>query len=407
MKNNVYCVAVAKNIPPALEQHIYDNITNSNYVFSEYTDIVSTLQYTGSNLRQINYYTLKDITADAYHRVSTSIVTSNLGRIFDFKLTDCSDLNFKDVFRKTTSANVNEPSGVVYFSGIRRLKMYTADSNVGYNDTESVSNQKTIMPLGPYKNTNQYKLEAPKLGYRFSYDLKTTGMLSNNDLINGTRYVKITPSYYYISKSGTGYDENITLYYKNESGKYVPFVNSGYSIYFRPNDGYRNLSNKNITPNSSFLSTKLEKLDISNSSGFIINSKMVDTSGNNDNFIQTWYGEFKLPNSTIAVPNGGNINNPKTDGYIGVKFVVECIDKTGGNTIVISYNVNDKSAGGINTSQWDYDGYAGFNTPGSQATNLKLQLEKGVLNLDNNMYNKIKGTVVLYDTDNRAAQDFE
>lgn len=45
--------------------------------------------------------------------------------------------------------------------------------------------------------------------------------------------------------------------------------------------------------------------------------------------------------------------------------------------------------------------------PGSEAKQLKLRLESGTMILNNDMYNKIKGTVILYDADNRAAQDFD
>jgi hypothetical protein len=233
--NTVYAVAIANNIPSLLEQEIYNNLQNrSSYVadFDLYSDNSQTTQYVGNTLRQSQYYTIGSIVSDAYHMAKASISTSNLGRIFDFKLTDCSDLNFKDVFRKSTSTNVNSPTGTVYFSGVRRLKMYDSSSDIGYNETEEVSDRKTILPLGPYKNTNAANIEAPKLGYRIAFDLKTTGFIADSSINANTRYVKITPSYYYISKDGTVYDSNITLYYKNSSGKYIPFVNSGYNINF-------------------------------------------------------------------------------------------------------------------------------------------------------------------------------
>ena len=44
---------------------------------------------------------------------------------------------------------------------------------------------------------------------------------------------------------------------------------------------------------------------------------------------------------------------------------------------------------------------------GKNVDNLRLQLEKGVWEMDNSRYNDIKGTVVLFDLDNRAANDFE
>ena len=412
-QNTIEAVGITKNIPFLLEDYIYstlDSNSRSTTVFSNYVDNNQIWQYTANTLRQSTYYTIRSIVADGFHMARATRATSNLGRIFDFKLTDCSDLNFKDVFRKSSGNNVNEPTGTVYFSGVKRLRIYDTSSDVGYNETESVSNTKTILPLGPYKNTNITQIDAPKLGYRIAFDLKTTGNISDDKIRAGTRKIVIKPSYYYIGKDGTGYDENITLYYKNAEGKYIPFVNSAtpYKIYFKPNDGYRNLSNRSITPNNTFLSDKLEELEISSPNGFVLNYKMLDTSGMGDNFIQSWYGEFKLPNSTIAVQNGGNINSPKTGGYIGVRFNIECVDTINGQTITLSYNKNDSSASpNTNTTQWDYDGYLGFVNPGSEAKDLKLRLGSTTMTLDNNMYNKMKGTVILYDTDNRAAQDFE
>ena len=412
-QNTIEAVGITKNIPFLLEDYIYstlDSNSRSTTVFSNYVDNNQIWQYTANTLRQSTYYTIRSIVADGFHMARATRATSNLGRIFDFKLTDCSDLNFKDVFRKSSGNNVNEPTGTVYFSGVKRLRIYDTSSDVGYNETESVSNTKTILPLGPYKNTNITQIDAPKLGYRIAFDLKTTGNISDDKIRAGTRKIVIKPSYYYIGKDGTGYDENITLYYKNAEGKYIPFVNSAtpYKIYFKPNDGYRNLSNRSITPNNTFLSDKLEELEISSPNGFVLNYKMLDTSGMGDNFIQSWYGEFKLPNSTIAVQNGGNINSPKTGGYIGVRFNIECVDTINGQTITLSYNKNDSSASpNTNTTQWDYDGYLGFVNPGSEAKDLKLRLGSTTMTLDNNMYNKMKGTVILYDTDNRAAQDFD
>ena len=413
-QNNIEAVGIAKNVPDLLEDYIYNsldaNMRSTSAFSSEYVDYSQIWQNSSNTLRQARFYTIKSIVSDAFHIARTTITTSNLGRIFDFKITDCADLNFKDVFRTTTGNNVNTPTGQVYFSGIKRLKMYNTSSEIGYNETEDVADKKMILPLGPYKNTNVALIDAPKLGYRVAFDLKTTGYISDASIKAGTRKIIVKPSYYYIGKDGSGYDENITLYYKNSSGKYIPFVNSSepYMLYFKPNDGYRNLSNRSITPNSSFLSDKLEQLEISSPNGFVLNYKMLDTSGNGDNFIQTWYGEFKLPNSTIAVPNGGNINSPKTNGYIGVRFDITCVDTINGQTVTLSYNQADKSANSsTNTTQWDYDGYLGFVSPGSEASNIKLRLASKVATLDNTMYNKIKSTVVLYDTDSRAAQDFD
>ena len=78
----------------------------------------------------------------------------------------------------------------------------------------------------------------------------------------------------------------------------------------------------------------------------------------------------------------------------------------------ISYNTNNKNASpNENTSQWDYEGYLGFNSCGSEykeTDNLSIQLEKGTWKIKNNsMYSLVKSTVVLFDLDNRAANDFD
>ena len=90
-------------------------------------------------------------------------------------------------------------------------------------------------------------------------------------------------------------------------------------------------------------------------------------------------------------------------------FNIEAIDKVNGTQVSISYNKNDlASANTTNTTQWDYEGFLGFNQVGSELTNpLNIQLEKGIWKIDRDEdYQKIKGTVILYDTDDRAANDF-
>ena len=229
---------------------------------------------------------------------------------------------------------------------------------------------------------------------------------------------KIKPTYYYISKDGKDYVDNITLYYKNSEGKYVTFENSNYILYFKPNDGYRFKLNSSVTNKTDVMSTQLEPLEISSKEGFYLNYKMMNSS--NNYFIQSWYGEFKLPNSTIAV--GGkksNISNSLKDGYIGVKFNISCIDKKDTiNYNTNNHNVKDEKTNQVkpNTSQWDYEGYLGFREPGNQAGDIPIQLEKGIWIVNDNndssrtskaTYNDIKGTVVLFDLDNRAANDFD
>lgn len=417
-KNNLLNSVMLKNY--------ISNETNSSYKLGTDINGSSTdvkLDYCDGNIVYTDYkvhdssaYYGKDMFGDAYYFAKTTTSVTNIGRIYDFKVTDCSDIDYKKVFRKTTGNNVNSLTGIEYFSGIKKFSIFSNDVNTlgDREDVKSVSSSsKTILPLGPYKNTDTSYVNAPKMGYRISFDLKTSGYYNyTTDAKNSKREIKITPSYYYISKDGKTYkSNNIDLYYKNSDGKYVKFVGSDYTIYFKPKDGYRTKTNSTTTPDNEFMSEQLEPLKIGSSEGFTLDYKMMNTS--NDNFIQSWYGEFKLPNSTIVTENG-NVSKPLTDGYIGVRFNIVCTDKDKDNKTVqeISYNTNNKNADpNTNTSQWDYEGYLGFNSCGSEykeTDNLSIQLEKGTWKIQNDsMYSLVKSTVVLFDLDNRAANDFD
>lgn len=349
--------------------------------------------------------------SDAYYFAMARAETTNVGRIYDFKVTDCSDIDYKSVFRKSSGANnINDLTGVQYFSGVKLFNIYTNEINSLDDRGEiniSGSSAKKILPLGPYKNTNTSYVNAPKMGYRISFDLKTSGFFDGQS--SYSREILIQPSYYYISKDGTNFDKEINLYYKNSDGKYEKFSGSDYTIYFKPKDGYRSVANSVTAGNTSGMSEQLEPLAVGSTSGFTLNSKMMSTADNN--FIQAWYGEFKLPNSIIAV-KGSDVSKPYTNGYIGVVFKITSIDKDSNKNIIreLSYNQNNNNADEDkkdNTTQWDYEGYLGFTNYGNKVDSITLQLEKGEWKIDDSRYQEIKGTVVLYDTDNRASNDFD
>ncbi len=350
--------------------------------------------------------------SDGYYYAMKTVEVRSVSRIYDFRITDCSDLAYKSVFRNSN----NELIGNNYFSGTRRLFVY-ANGNKEYTsiltrDKDDLyiygtSSTKTL-PLGPYKHSTATYTKAPKLGYRISYDLKTSGyyLADGNDVT--ARKIAIKPSYYYISKDGTTLIKDIDLYYKDQNEKYKNFEGSNYTIYFTPNDGYR-LKSNSTTSDTSMMSKQSVALNIASSSGeFYLNDSMM--SSDDSNYIQSWYGEFKLPNTTIAVRKGDNVNNALTDGYIGVKFDITCADSVLDETI--SYSSANKSNGSqINSTQWDYEGYLGFSNPGqpiNENTSLRLQLEKGIWVIGNQeTYDFVKGTVVLFDTDERASNDIQ
>ena len=231
-------------------------------------------------------------------------------------------------------------------------------------------------------------------------------MADGNDVTS--RKIIIRPSYYYLSKDGNTLIKDIDLYFRDQSDKYRNFEGSNYTIYFTPNDGYR-LKSNSTTSNISSMTMQSTALNIGSSSGeFYLTDYMM--SSDDSNYIQSWYGEFKLPNTTIAVRKGDNINNVLTDGYIGVKFDITCQDTVLDETI--SYSSPNKNATSqVNTTQWDYEGYLGFANPGqsvNDSSSLRLQLEKGIWAIrDQETYDFVKGTVILYDTDDRASDDIQ
>ena len=350
---------------------------------------------------------------DAYYFAKDTIITNNISRIYDFKLTDCSDVDFKDVFRvpstnKETNKTVNVLTDNVYYSGINQLRIYQGSYNDLSNRTDLKSKNGLItktLPLGPYKHIAGNYIKAPKMGYRISFDLKTSGYY--NPAKSDTKYIQITPSYYYISKDAKTYYNNINLYYKDSTGKYRNFNGSNYTITYRPNDGYRSLYNKNIAGNLSTMSTKLLPLNVSKT--FNLTKTMMSYSDNN--FIQAWYGEFKLPNSTIALGGPNNsLNNSLTNGYVGVRFNMTVVTTNNTKTISVNYNTSDKTSGLPNTTQWDYEGYLGidYGKAINASNNAAIKLEKDNWNISNQTeYDKVRGTIVFFDLDNRAANDFE
>ena len=377
-------------------------------------DFSSTLTNLGKSIRNDAYYVSNIV----------KVVSTNISRVYGFKITDCTDVNYKNVFRKNTDSSVNEHTGTVYTSGIRDLDVFTNK----YNNV----NENTILPLGPYKQVGGY-VDAPKIGYRFSFDLKTSGYYDYNST-DQKRTIVIFPQLYYLSKDGTSLIENVDAYYKNSSGKYQKITQiaipqnddelrrlyidyargsgslNGYKLSYIPNDGYRNVLNIGITQLTDMFTRNKIELDMS---AIILKKQSMCT--NNLLFVQSWYGEYKLPNSTILVKSGEtNLNNQLTDGYLGVIFNIGVVEEySTEDPVVISYNTSDKmraEAARYNSTEWDYEGYLGFpqTSYGNKLTGtLKLQLAKGIMNITDDIYQKIKGTVMLYDIDNRAASDFE
>ena len=397
-ENNKYTVR-------AVTHNITDLMRNVSLEYSSIEDMMTyneTLREFMNNICDVSSY---------FSETEEEVAIVN--RLYDFRVTDLKDINWKNVFRKSSNAATNIHTGNVYYAGTTKWNSKSEKINEVINRTASDigRNPLRILPIGPYKNSDTTYIKAPKLGYRFSFDMKLTGTYSSNKKVN------ITTKFYYVSKDGKtfiqeydGKNEGIYLFYKNSNGKYVRIDETnggGYNLTFIPNDGYRYIED---TDKSKLATTTVS---LGNLRKIILNHQMTTTSAG-EGYV-TYYGEYKLPNSTIAVmvdKNGKyDINKPLTDGYIGVIFDIKAYtgtilsnDKT--QSVNLSYS---KDTNGTNTSQWDYEGFLGYTKFGNKVADnlLSLKLEKGKWSINNETYNKIKGSIVLYDIDQRAATDYE
>lgn len=345
-----------------------------------------------------------------------------INRAFDFKVTDLKDVNWKSVFRKTATSNTNAHRGIVYHAGSTKWNTNTDKSNdIVHRTSSEIGRSPTrILPLGPYKNTNTTYIKAPKMGYRFSFDFKVTGSYYDSEgNVRDYKKAYIATKFYYISKDGKKYlkeydgkSEGIYLFYRTSDGRYVRIDENGgnYNLTFTPNDGYRY-----VQDTDTFTLSK-KAVSLGNLRNLTLTHEMATVAPNGA--IITYYGEYKLPNSTIAVEvdkNGTyNINEPLQDGYIGVVFDIVAYagkakieDKI--EEIELSYSKNTKE-NKPNTSQWDYEGFLGYTNYGEYVPEdnpIKLKLEEGTWLINDEVYNEIKGSVMLYDLDERAAADYE
>lgn len=417
--------AITKNIAGGLanykESSVYKD--SNTYTYDEFLKI-------RGNICNVLSGNIDDIDAPVYYDEKlVEISSEKVDRLYDFRVTDVKDIDWKDIFRGKDSSIHN---GDAYYIGLRGYDLL--EGLVKRTTSEVGKELNRTLPIGPYKSTDSTYMKAPKLGYRISFDVKLSGAYdagktygasystpapeSDTSLRGQTlRNVIIKPKFYYISKNGKTYKPSsaIDLYYKNDSGKYIGIEN--YALTYTPKDGNRLLDSEDLTTN---LSTKVEYLNniSANPSHYdglsplciILTPSAMTTGSTNDDY-QTYYGEYKLPNSTIVVNSGDTPSeaNRLKDGYVGIVFEITSGYEKDGIYYTLNYsqNMDRETTATANSSEWEYEGYLKqqYNKP---FTSAKIQLEKGVWNITTDAdYENIKGTVVLFDLDARASTDFE
>ena len=331
----------------------------------------------------------KDTIEEKNYSAKREIEVSTINRIYDLRIVNTRDYDFDVLYKKN---NTQELSGNFSYVGIRRLNLNSKENN-----NLNVVNSNTL-PLGPYKHPNRLFGYAPKVGYYIDFDLKTTGAFTNNT----NKYIEIKPEFYYLSKDGRTLkmQDEIDIYYSQGKGKQIKVGSSQdtFKITMVPSDSEQYIKDYD----KEFVEKKLSKdqISIGNISKITLNANTNTISKIKDQE-QLWVGRYRLPSTTFVVnKNEKELKNKLQDGYLGVKFNIKCIQKNGPEEIILDYSQNDKQDNRPNTSQFDMEGNLGANY--GVENNLSIKLEKGDLNIPNDLYNKLKGTVLLYDLDRYA-----
>ena len=336
-------------------------------------------------------YHNKNIQEEKIYSSNRTFNVEAIDRIYDFRIVNLRDYDFDAQFKKPRSQVL---SGNFSYAGNRRLNLDSQNLNELYT-----SNSNTL-PLGPYKHQDPLYKFAPKLGYYFDFDFKTSGAFTDFTSKN----VKIKPEFYYLSKDGSQIKlgDQIDLYYKDIKDRNIKVGSSQdhYKISMLPSESEKYLKEFSNEFTEKYLATNEIVVGGTTEINLKANSNMVKMPNDQE---QIWVGRYSLPNSLFVVNKGEkNLKNKLTNGYLGVIFKIYYIEKDRANTTVIEYSQNDKQDSRPNTSQWDMEGNLASNY--GVINNVSLKLEKGKLNISNELYNKIKGTVILFDLDRRAQE---
>lgn len=267
------------------------------------------------------------------------------GRVYDFKVTDTDDPGWEAFFRKAEGKP--EPSGKVFFTGPRNIN--------GDRETQ----RKYVLPVMPGKNdVRGYQNRAIKLGYAVRFEIRTLG-----NYYDRYDYLKITPKFYFVDKSGKNRQE-VNLYYSTPT---VPLIRIGSdqdtqahtmkldfklrgidpkefsdtaAAMYRMRGGMYDYSpeewmelfprvSQNGVANYRFFEIQLNEPVRSyvgpqrNIPGSVSMDKVLASA-------QKWYGEYCLPANCLAVPKGTDLSKERNltssspvflkDGYIIVNF---------------------------------------------------------------------------------------
>lgn len=299
----------------------------------------------------------------AHHVAADTVPVDVIGRLYDFHVTDISDYNWENVFRKRLGSP--EPTGYSYWTGMNSIDGDPRGNLAPF-----------VLPIRPGSHPVQGFANATvKTGYHFKFDLKTKGnMFGKQDGI------RITPTFAFVSKDGSSRQE-VDLYYHrgqerlirigsaqdlekrfvvlNSRLRNVPGTELGdtarYQYTYELSTEERNQRTLaehmvRLVDQTSHQKTWVGRYDwmiLSAPIRTLIGPKTDIPSGVNvdraNAAIQRWYGEYSLPADVYAVPKGTDLeplarqnqldeksNVFLKNGYIVVNFNMESLRN--GNT---------------------------------------------------------------------------
>ncbi|MBO0587627.1 hypothetical protein I2484_10040, partial [Sporosarcina sp. E16_8] len=326
-----------------------------------------------------------------HHIAYDTIEVDVVGRLYDFRVTDILDYQWGSVFRK--QEGLIEHTGNNYWVGKNAI-----DGGLRGNEDPFA------LPIRQGSHPEGYKNVAVKTGYQFKFDMKTKGNMWNVD-----DAIRITPSFYFVNKDGTG-RRPVDIYYHTDA-KYFTKIGSEKDLEYREvklNEPLRNVEQKQLYDTSKFTYRNPDEygfrsiVDESLESTFIRNferdySKRATKTGPYGNQIlnwnlrtligpdenqvpsgsmvspkdakareQQWYGEYSLPADIYVVdpllhPDiaGYGVEHRLTkkspiflqDGYVIVNFNIETIDNKNTEKPHLQYHK------GPLANQWKMEGF--------------------------------------------------
>lgn len=345
-----------------------------------------------------------------HHAATDSINVEVIGRLYDFRITDITDVKWEQVFR--VSSGSREHTGKVYWTGLNDI-----DGNPRGHT------QPFTLPIRPGSHPAQgYQNVSVKTGYTFRFDLKTIGnMFGPKDL------VRIKPSFTWVNENGSG--RQAVDVYKHTSEKLFVKLGSGQDTYMRQialQERLRNVPDAHITqtaqayyelyrttmnlPKDSFVAAWQKRaaqttdiggyMDLRLASGVRTyigpQEDQVPDSVNSSRAlaaIQQWYGEYHVPSQLYIVAKGFDMSK-----QFGFKEDAPFLLRKG--YLIVSFDIETVRDGDLSnphlqyihaplTNQWKREGYVSqVRLPNGAAIQLK------------------DGDILFYHGDKSAQQDY-